>query len=47
LQQACPQQDEPSQHVFAPKALAVKANIKAAPIRAALSFFILDSPFEI
>jgi hypothetical protein len=42
LQQARPsQQDEPSQQVFAPKALAVKANIKARLIRAVLSFFIV------
>jgi hypothetical protein len=40
-QQACPwQQDEPFQQVFAPNALVVKANIKAMPARAALSFFI-------
>jgi len=41
------QQDEPSQQVLAPKALIVKANIKATPVRAELSRFIVFLHSEI
>jgi hypothetical protein len=41
------QQDEPSQHVPAPKAAAVSANIIERPRRAEVSFFIVFLQTEI
>jgi len=40
------QQDEPSQQVFAPKALAVKTNIIERPSRAEMILFIVFSKLK-